>query len=378
MKPIFSLALGLVAVLGFLGESFAQEGLLLPSEGATGQVMVIPGPAPGRAAMPLFLSPDQVSALQAGGTAGGIGLSGFGAIHIGFDYLTPLWSFRDFTLAVPRENAGSFPLLGDTGHVDNHFAFAPRVDYNYLFTNWDFGVGASGTFYNLSGQLHRELSTLGLGAAQLDANSDLTIISANLVEVTKHLEYRDLKKKDYYCFDCLEDLLIDVSIGARYSSIDQNYTGSLTNGSAATSQTTRYSTQSFSGFGLTTSANFGLPVKKEFLLFTNLRTSLLVGDNKRASTLTVNVAGQPGRSDSISQTNTVFLPVVELEMGFEWQTAIFKRVTDNDKQPFVTLRAAFVGQFWGDVGPLSAGSTQAFRESDLFLVGATVMVGVHF
>src|SRR5437773_12446323 len=31
--------------------------------------------------------------------------------QIGFDFLRPFWTNRDFTLAVPAANAGSFPLL---------------------------------------------------------------------------------------------------------------------------------------------------------------------------------------------------------------------------------------------------------------------------
>ena len=60
------------------------------------------------------------------------------------DYIRPYWSHRDFTLAVPTANAGSFPLLGDTGHVDNHFSLAAKVNLKYDVSDL-FAVKATGT-----------------------------------------------------------------------------------------------------------------------------------------------------------------------------------------------------------------------------------------
>ena len=61
----------------------------------------------------------------------------------------------------------------------------------------------------------------------------------------------------------------------------------------------------------------------------------------------------------------------------EFDVGLAEKLRAGDPQPLLTLRVAAVGQYWGGVGPLSAGSTQGFRSSDLFLVGVNVMVGIH-
>ncbi len=366
----------------------AQEVVL--ADGAGGPILLMPEPRfGGRLFANEGVSPE--GRLLAGGTVGGhpINQTRLGTLHVGFDYLRPLWTFRDFTLAVPVNRAGDFPLLGDTGHVDNHFAFAPRVKYNYdissalsdLEDDVDFpisDVGASGTFLNLSGRLRRQVTSAGGAFGELNANSSLTIVTANLVEAGKRLRYaRLVETKEREPWEPLRDLEIELRIGTRYSSIDQNYTGSLTSGTGAANVSTRYSSQSFRGIGLTTALNFLLPRGNDWLLFFNTRASILVGDNRKDSTLTVNVIGQPAVSETIGESSSVYLPIVELELGFEWGREMALRFAGRDAVTLFSVRAALVSQFWGDVGPLSAGSTQAFRTSDLFLVGGHIMVGFH-
>lgn len=225
-------------------------------------------------------------------------------------------------------------------------------------------------------------STLA-GLGDLNANSQLTIVEANLLEFTRALTLGDdgdgggKKKGGVSWFD---DLDVNLSIGSRYSSISQNYTGSLTSAAtlgatAATNASTRYSSQSFQGFGLTTAATLSLPVSDAWILFSSTRASVAIGDNRKDSTLTVNVAGLPGVSTTINQTKTSFVPIIESEVGAEWGTLVGRRARPEDVPALLTLRVAAIGQFWGGVGPLSAGSTQGFRQSDLFLLGVNVMVG---
>jgi hypothetical protein len=357
----------------------AQEPTLYRAQGPGSALILQPESTTGQ----LFAAPnagaDTAGLVGAGGQVGGQGVSGIGSLQIGFDYIQPLWTFRDFTLVVPSGSAGSFPLMGDTGHVDNHFGLAPRVEYNYQFTNLDFGIKASGTFLNLNGQLHRDLAVPG-GSGQLDATSNLTLIAANLVEFTKHFEGQDLAaKKGKSPCSCLDDLFIDLSIGTRYSSLEQTYTGSLTNGlTAGSNVSTRSSSQQFAGIGLTGAANLAWEVKPGWFLFWDTRGSILVGDNKRSSSIAVTVEGMPGSASTINESKTEFLPVVELDLGVQWQTPVSPKLFPAHAGALFILRTAFVGQFWPTVGPLSAGSSQAFRESDLFLVGANVMVGFSY
>jgi hypothetical protein len=367
-------AVGAIVLLTLFGRAHGQGPILYQPEGGNGQFTLVP--ENGLTAMPgpLFAPPDQPS-FKVAGTVGGQGLPTLGNLTIGFDYLRPFWSFRDFTLAVPAGNAGNFPLLGDAGHVDNHFTFVPRVNYNYQFN--DFGISTSGTFLNLSGRLQRGLTSTDGGIGQLNANSSLTIVVANLPEITKEVYYPDLVGKAWSP-KYLQDLLVGLSIGTRYTSIEQNYTTSLSNGAGAGANlATRFSTQSFRGVGLTGSVNLSAPLGADWVLFSNTRASALLGDNRKDSTLTVNIAGMPGTSQDINQSNTAFIPVVEYELGVEWGMGLADKLRAGDPQPLLTVRVAAVGQYWGSVGPLSAGSSQGYRTSDLFLVGVSVMVGLH-
>ncbi len=374
----------LLMLLAVGGTAPAQEVVLRGGSGALGVEdvgghAVLVGESGAGA---LFANPSDLR-LRAGGTAGGSGIhaGGLGNLRIGFDYIRPLWSFRDFTLAVPANQAGAFPILGDTGHVDNHFGFAPRIRYDYNLADavgdLDFPISEVGTsifVLNLSGRLQRQLASAGGGSGQLNANSTLTIVTAILPELTKRVPYADLmEKKTYEPWEALQDLQIEFRIGTRFSSIDQNYTGSLTSGA---NTSTRYSSQSFRGVGITAAVNFILPKGDDWLLFSNTRTSVLVGDNRKDSTLTVNAVGQPAVAEAISQSRSVFLPIVEQEFGLEWGRELALNFLEN-RPTLITVRTAFTAQFWGDVGPLSAGSTQLYRTSHLFLLGAHIMVGFH-
>jgi hypothetical protein len=215
----------------------------------------------------------------------------------------------------------------------------------------------------------------GAGTGILSADSNLTIVVANLAEVYKSLTYADLAKGTCCACDCLDDLGIVLSIGARYSSITQNYTGSLTNGQGNSS--TRYSTQSFHGIGLTSAVDLFQPLSEHWGLFSSTRGSLLYGENRKDSTISVIAAGQPGQSSNINETQSELIPVVELSAGVQWDTLFGTTGDPSKRQTALTVRLAAVGQYWGSVGPLSAGSSQAYRNSDLFLVGASFTVGIH-
>jgi hypothetical protein len=370
----------LVAVFGAASRASAQLRPLGLPEGAAGGMLVV-SPMSADAAAPLFAAGPQGAFVQGGGTAGGYGVSAWGALEVGFDYIRPFWTSRDFTLVVPAAAAGSFPVFGDVGSVDSDFAFAPRIDYHYRFADSDYGVRASGTFLSLTGHLQRGLSSTPAGAVgDLTANSSLTVVSANLVEFTRQVILADLLAEDdeeTKCLRALKGWLVDLGIGTRYSSVSQNYTGSLTSGPGNLNMSTRYSSQSFQGVGLTVSAKGTWAAGDNLVLFNDTRCSLLVGENRKDSTLTVAVAGQPGQVDTLSQSRSEFIPVVECEVGVEWGRDLTAHLWGGSAAGLLTVRAALVGQYWGDVGPLSAGSPRGFSRSDLFLVGANVMVGLH-
>jgi hypothetical protein len=161
-------------------------------------------------------------------------------------------------------------------------------------------------------------------------------------------------------------------------SIEQNYTGKLSNTIAGGggNETIRYSTQSFRGIGLTSGLNFLLPLNENWRLYTNLRGSILVGDNVKDSSISTTLAGAPGFSASINQTKTEFVPVGEIEMGVEWLHEFFDVNRPNVPGAVFSVRTGVSAQVWGNVGPLSAGSSQGFQTSNLYLFGAHIMVGL--
>lgn len=314
------------------------------------------------------------------GNVGGRGVTNVGNVQIGFDYIRPFWSNRDFMLAVPAASAGAFPLLGDVGHVDDHFGLAPIIRYKYDVEDIGLSFKATGTFLNLTGSLERRLSDNAGGQGVLTATSSLTIVTANLPEVSTRLYWDELftGQSHLHNWSCFDDLIIDLGVGTRYSSIQQSYTGTLTNSAVGgTNTSTRYSTQNFKGLGITSSVDFTLPVKQNWVVFTNFRGSVLVGDNDKESTITVNLVGVPGTSSTINQNRTEFIPIGEIEIGTQVGYDLGQRLRDGLPPPAMTLRVAGTCQYWHNVGPLSAGSSQGFATSNLYLVGAHIMVGFH-
>jgi hypothetical protein len=385
MKPTTLLMLvALVTSLGG-GSALAQEILYSQPQvldrGAGNQFLLTPTSMPVVSSTPLFQAAGGVGAVGTNTqstVAGKVVTSNRFDAAIGFDYLLPLWSFRDFLIAVPAPFAGVFPVLGGTGHVDNHFSFAPIVKLNYYVTDADFSVSTSGTFVSLTGDLNRSDTSTINGTGKLESTSSLTFVSANLVEFSRRYAFLDLFPSKQNGKPSVVDSVIDLSIGTRYSSIDQNYTGTLTGGVNGSSIAQRHSTQHFRGIGLTSSANWILPCGDDFLLFSNTRGSILVGDNHREAAISVNATGLTGFADTLSETKTTFIPVLEMELGTEWGQDLGNRLRYGEEPPRFTIRVAFVSQFWGSLGPLSPASTQGFRNSDLFLIGVNVEAGLRY
>jgi hypothetical protein len=366
---------GVAILLGVTGPLAAQVATIVPAA-ELGEPLLL-SPATTRNA-PLFAPAGASVAVTPGGVVGIDPVTlGWGSLTGGLSYLRPVWTSRDFTLAVPSASAPLFRILGDSGHVDSDFAYAPRLTYHYHLANSALGVRATGEFLHLEGNLTRSLtSTAGIG--ELTATSKLTIASAGLPEFTRRLDLPELFGKDPEDCPFLEQLQVDVGMGTRLAMISQAYNSKLVSSAGVTNTAIRSSTQSFGGFGATGSVDLAYPLGEDLVLFGTTRASLLVGKNEKESTLSVTLAGRPdSASDTILQHRTECVPVLEAEWGVEWGQELASRLRDPTAGQLLTVRVAFVGQFWGDVGPLSAGSARQFRDSDLFLVGATVLVGLH-
>jgi hypothetical protein len=316
-----------------------------------------------------------------GGQAVGSGSGNVANVSVGFTYLVPLWSFRDFQLAAPRGYETAFPILGFTGHVDSKFAYVPRIDIDYYIEDLDFGIGTSGTFLNLSGRVDRQAGSPLLGIAQLNANSNLTIISANIVEFSRRYGFFDLFPKKTPRSQAVSeaDTILELRIGSRYVSVDQNYNGTLLGGSTGQNITTRFSTQTFRGFGITGASIWTIPCGKSLEPFFTARQSLLLGENRRNSSVTAIAQGFPPLVDTLYDNKTSLVPITELELGFDLAIANVIRIRNaNEEQPRFNVRVAAVAQYWGGLGPLSAATNQGFRQSDLFLVGGYIQAGFRY
>jgi Legionella pneumophila major outer membrane protein precursor len=309
-----------------------------------------------------------------GSTVSGVDGTNTGHLSVGFDYIRPWWTFSDFNAIVPPVYASTFPAFASIGSTDNHFAFVPRVQYDYYLANVDFGVSASGKVINLQGGLQRTLASAGGVQGNLVSNANLTIVSINPVEFWRPFDFDELfgdkHRKEHF-----EDSQVLLAIGSRFVQMNQNYSGTLQTSGTGTNVASRYTTQNYSGFGLTAAANWKCPLSRNFIGFTDLRGSILAGENRRNSSLNIVATGQTGVADTIAETKTQWLPIAELEMGIEWGQDLGELLRNRESRQLITVRVAGLGQFWGGMGPLSAGSTQGFRTSDLFLAGVSVQVG---
>jgi hypothetical protein len=170
------------------------------------------------------------------------------------------------------------------------------------------------------------------------------------------------------------------TFGIRYSSLEQNFSAKLTNG---TSIATAHSDQLFRGWGPTASFLLGYPLGSDshLVLYSLTRGSLLIGDNTKQSDYTLSLPANPaaGFSAVASETRTTVVPVGDFELGVVWNSLTTSQIvaTENVPRPILWIKAGFAAQIWGDVGMLAAASNHQFREGNLYLVGLTLQVGVQ-
>ncbi|HYH64742.1 MAG TPA: hypothetical protein VD866_08625 [Urbifossiella sp.] len=390
VAAVFGAAPARAQELLFRGPQVLEPGaggvpLLLDADGVpVGAVNAAVGPSRSRSVR------DPAEASRLGGvrgTVGGFGQDNQANASVGFTYVVPFWSFQAFQVPVPNRYEGLFPTFGRTGPVDSRFAYAPRVNLDYYVADMDASVGASGTFLNLSGRVDRQASGTNTPSGLLTANATLTLVSANVVEFGRRFAFFDLFPDANPHKPGMVDSVIELRIGTRFVSVEQNYTGTLIGGglgALGTNVSTRFSSQSFRGIGLTGAVTWEVPHGENWVFFSTTRLSALVGENRRNSTISVTVAPQtggpnlPSFSDAQFDSRTILVPVTEMEIGADWGLDLAARLREGLEPPRFVVRVAAVGQYWGGLGPLSAGSTQKFRDSDLFLIGGHVQAGFRY
>ncbi len=255
--------------------------------------------------------------------------------------------------------------------------FYPKLDIavNYVGVKpGSFTVSAA--YLRLDGDRDR-LTTLGGGLiAREESDSKLDLIVADLVGVKWPAE----DKRPHY------DKWWQAGVSIRYATLDQRFNSRVTQGASVTILN---ATQNFNGIGISAMAGCRLPLTRTHFdrstgdppcLYSNIRGSLLAGPNRKASTLQV-----PGQTAiNIESDERSLVPVGEAEFGFAWGTATASLLrwgyVSESNPTIVGLKVAAVGQFWGNVGYLSAArpSQSRFNAGDLYLYGAVVTVYVKF
>jgi Legionella pneumophila major outer membrane protein precursor len=381
MKAGWLLTLAALALAGAGAPMRAQEVLVpysdLPGARAAGQFTLLPADGTNLGSTPLFLDAGGTTRVATSGTIGGLAAtSSNGRLSVGFDYLRPWWSFRDFTMAIPPGYAAAFPAFPGVGHTDGEFAFVPLVRYDYHVADMGIDFGAAGTFLGLSGRFQRNVAATGSTAGDMVVSYDLTLISVIPVQAARRFDAAELFAEKGH--DVEAGVFVDLSIGTRFAALDQNYTSTVhAAGANGVNIATRTTSQNFRGIGLTAAGGWQVPAGQDWVAFLGARGSILIGDNQRSSSATVVAPGFPAFADTISESRTTLVPVVEAEAGVEWGTDLGDRLARGEVPPQFCVRLALVGQYWGGMGPLSAGSTQGFRTNDLFLAGVSVQIGLR-
>lgn len=296
--------------------------------------------------------------------------------NVGFSYVRPYWAGSGLSLQAPIGTNPAVAVISPYGNLAYNFGFIPRVDLQYDPASLGFGFATSAQFLSLGGNLGRTVLINGT-AADLIASSDLTFIIVNLAEITKTVRATDVFDHPLIARCGLEDDTYGFAVGTRFAAVQQSWHASLRGGSTALAASD--ATQNFAGLGLTTAFSVDHPIGKRWGLYGDTRWSLLLGPNDRKSA--VNGTGADGAfTNSLVENKTTLIPTGELEFGVRYLAPVDSRRTQADGTgPVLSVRAGFIGQFWGNIGflPANPGVAQ-FTSRPLFLVGFTLLAGVEF
>lgn len=297
------------------------------------------------------------------------------SIAVGFDFLQPSYSNDSFKQLLPGATAALFPGLNLDSTVDHDYGLSPRLDVGLALGDSEYGISAGVNTVNLSGSVRQ--NTAGMASNDsIDAQSAINILSVNFPEVSRVIPF------DIYEDDQIDDAIFELRVGGRYSAINQLFTAALRQGSGSAVTTSSF--QDFRGVGLTAAGNLSLPVTNSFWLYGNTRGSMLLGRNERQanySVLVVDGAGAPTAgtaSSTVTEDKTDIIPVGEFEAGVVWDLAEQFSDEGSEAGNMVWFKLGYVAQVWGDVGLVSAGVGQPFRDGDLFLQGFTCQAGVAY
>jgi hypothetical protein len=340
----------------------AQSGQLQVEPKAGSSVLLEPLDSPGTVNSPQLFAAGDVAAVPA-----------VIKVDLAFDFVQPIFSNRSVSLAIPGTNTGA---VGASGNFSDHFTFLPGVAVEHPFGDLGFGVAASAKALHTSGKLHRAVAVTSGVNDTVDASGTVTLAAANVIEGTKLL---DLGATNCFANTCLQDTLVEFSVGGRYSYLNQNYTATLVAGNA---QSTLTATQEFTGFGITSSLNTISQLPGAFVFYTSTRGSFLIGNNDRTNVLSFSTPAPTPPGTTLSEKRTQVVPALEWEVGIGYGLDLARAQLKPTPAiaPLLWVKVGCVGQLWGNVGFLHINDAlgNQFSDSNLLLLGFTVRVGLDY
>ncbi len=279
-----------------------------------------------------------------------------------------------FALVRPRWGKGPGVGVGPED-LDYGAVFIPRITFDVGYAPSPGAAPqtytASASYLRLDGKLDR-LTTLTGGSTREQADSRLELLLADAIG-WKWLP-RGCEGKT--------DPPWEVAVTVRYASVDQSFNSLATTGAAVVYNLS--STQKFSGFGVSVAAGARALLAgswddpgdtRRLLLYSSVRGSVLAGDNSRTSTL----QATGSETVTIQKDERDVVPVGELEVGLAWGEVPLRLTRlaaegASDPSPVIGVRAAALGQIWGNAGLISAARTplSRFDSGNLYLYGAAV------
>jgi hypothetical protein len=261
--------------------------------------------------------------------------------QVGAAYLRPYWSKNSFHLPPP---AGSKFAFGDWRDTTQQFNVMPLMSITYGpppdASSFTFLGSFSGYLVSATSSDDQTISNAN-GQAKFSVTNNLNITVINILEGVWAKEFPAQSR-------CLT-----ISFGPRYAHIDQTFVATITAGANQTNftSTNLTSSQSFSGFGLTSAIEWHCPFHDEWKLgFAGIvRGSALVGSNTRKSSFI------GATSNDISDTKTSLVPIGEVYAGIEYTEASVNKMlrlhTNSDISIKGVIFLGLTGQIWGEVDP---------------------------
>jgi len=292
---------------------------------------------------------------------------------IDFLFLQPVFPSRAVTLNVPTPAGGA--VLGHSSNLSNDFTFNPGFEIGYQFKNTGFGIQATGRLLHLTGRLERTIHDSATGAiAQASANATVDLGIVNPIEGFVEFALADWKECHH---PYLAETTFVFTLGGRYAHVNQVYTSTVV--TAPDHQGTLAANQTFDGFGPTSSIMGIYPVAERWALYSNVRGSLLIGENARNSSITVAAPGA-NLARKLTEESTDVIPTIEFEAGVMYGIPLNRPGPSPNLAPLLWVKTGFVGQIWGDLGllPITEANGNRFSDSSLMLFGFSVQIGLDY